>query len=261
MNDTVFDISQAAGTYYVRTGTTNAKFASSNKKLTLLKPGTFPTCTYSSTTEIISPLAKSMEMQIGDGLYIPVTSTTFSTTALIDDLPSGSSLVIRICQKATATVPASADRIITLYSRGAAPTTLVYDPTTNTLTGCSSAMQYKFDTSTGWSSISGTTLYLQRYASADRDVKVYVRTKPTATAAASVPVEFTIPQKAATTNYSDVPADEESMTPDVLAPDGTEQKLEVTIDPESMTFDTAISEDVNRVVEANGNTLHPITNQ
>lgn len=246
VNEIVFDTPQAAGTYYVRNGTTNAKFASANKSLTLVKPGAVPNCIYNSTTEIISSLSTSMEMRIGDGLYTRVTGTTFSTTALIDGLPSGSNLIIRIRIMATATAPASAERVITLYSRGAAPTTLVYDPTTNSLSGCSSAMQYKLDTATGWTAITGTTLNLQRYASASREVKVYVRTKPTTTAAASIPVEFIIPQKVsntiATTDYLDDPTDTESTIPDVTIPESTEQGFEDDMTIDTMTSDTANSD-------------------
>lgn len=49
---------------------------------------------------------------------------------------------------------------------------------------------------TGWKSLSGTSLNLQSYASGERDVKIYVRLKPTNSASASLPMEIVIPKLA-----------------------------------------------------------------
>lgn len=240
VNDIVLDIPTATTTYYVRNGTTAEAFASSNKSISLAKPGTAPSCTYNSTTEMISSLSTSMEMQIGNGAYVPVSETTFSTTTLIDSLPSGSNLIIRIRRMATETAPSSVEKTFTIYSRGLPPTTLVYDSTTNLLSGCSTMMQYRLDTATKWTAITGKTLNLQNFASADRDVKVFVRTKATATAAASLPVEFIIPQKVSNTidatDYWDIPPEEEYVTD----PENVEHDLYV--DADSMPYGSGILE-------------------
>lgn len=190
----VFDIPATSVTYYVRNKATEQAFISSNKSITLSKAGSAPSCSYSSTTEKITSLSTRMEMKIGNGAYEDVTATTFSTTELIDNITKGSTLTIAIRYKATATAPASLEKVFTLYPRGEKPTNLVYDFGANSLKGCNSTMEYRLDTATSWTGLSSSALILQSYAKTDRNVKVYVRTKPTTTAAASLPVEFTIPQ-------------------------------------------------------------------
>lgn len=188
-----------------------------------------------------------MEMQIGDGAYAPVSETTFSVAELIDSLPSGSSLEIHVRKTATETAPASAVKAFTLYSRGARPSTLIYNSATNSLSGCSTSMQYRLDTATSWTAISGTTLNLQSYASADRDVKVYVRTKATNTAAASLPVEVITPQKVSTaidfTDYSDIPTDTGTTAFDVTIPEDMECDFGGYVHTESMVSDATTTED------------------
>lgn len=190
----VFDLPSSSTTYYVRVKSTDSSFASNTKSLTLSKPGSAPSCSYSTTTELISSLSTAMEMKIGNGVYTPVTGTTFSTTSLLDNISSGSTLTISIRKIATESAPASLDKVFTLYARSTAPSTLVYNAAANSISGCSSSMQYRLESATSWTSISGATLNLQSSASPDQDVKVYVRMKPTSTAAASLAVEFIIPQ-------------------------------------------------------------------
>ena len=136
-------------------------------------------------------------MQIGNGAFSPVTATTFSTTDLINTIAPGGNIVIQVRTMATTTAPASANKVITLYARSAAPSSLVYNYETNTITGCSSSMQYMRDTDTAWRSISGSKLDLKSSVSTERDVKVYIRMKPTTTSSASNPVEFMIPRASA----------------------------------------------------------------
>lgn len=193
-NGVVFDIPASSTTYYVRVKATTQSFASSNRTITLSRAGSAPSCTYDSTNELIKSLTTKMEMRIGNGAFSPVTSTTFSTTDLINTIAPGSSIVIQVRTMATAKAPASANRVITLYARSAAPSALVYNYDTNTITGCSSSMQYMRDTDTAWRAISGSTLNLKSSVSTERDVKVYIRMKPTTTSSASNSVEFTIPR-------------------------------------------------------------------
>lgn len=189
-----FQIPDSSIKYYIRLKPTEQSFASAKQTVTLLKPGSVPGCSYNTTTELITALTEKMEMKIGDGTYTAVSEKTFSTSALIDSLSTGESLNIYVRTMATATAPASKDKIFTLYARSAAPSTLNYDYATNKLNGCSSSMQYRLDDEESWESIYGTKLDLQPFASAERDVIVYVRMEPTSTASASKPVEIVIPQ-------------------------------------------------------------------
>ncbi len=194
-NDLIFDLPEAATTYYIRHKATNQAFASANKSLTLAKPGTAPRCSYNRTTEKITSLTTKMEMKIGSGAYTPVSETTFSTTELIDSLSSGGSITITVRTQATATAPASKEKEFVIYARSNQPTGLAYNTATNTISGCSTAMEYRLDSSSSWIAISSKTLNLQSSASTDRDIQVYIRMKATTTASASLPVEFTIPRK------------------------------------------------------------------
>lgn len=193
--DIIFDLPTSATTYYIRNKATDHAFASSNKSLTLASPGAAPLCSYSRTTEMITSLTTKMEMKIGNGAYTPVSETKFSTTELIDSLPSGASIAITVRTQATATAPASKEKEFALYARSSQPTGLTYNSATNTISGCSTAMEYRLDSASSWTAISSKTLNLQNYASTERDIQVYIRMKATTTAAASLPVEFTIPRK------------------------------------------------------------------
>lgn len=190
----IFDIPSSSIKYYIRIKSSDYSFASANKSLTLLKAGSAPGCSYNTTTEQITSLSNTMEMKIGDGSYTPVSETTFSTSELIDNLSVGDTLVISVRKMASQTAPASKEKTFSIYARSASPSTLTYDYASNSLSGCTSAMQYRLDDETSWRSISKSTLNLQSYASPDRDVIVYVRMKPSTTASASKSVEFTIPQ-------------------------------------------------------------------
>lgn len=64
-------------------------------------------------------------------------------------------------------------------------------------------MEYRLDTASTWTSISGKTVSLKKAVSADHDVLVYVRMKATTTASASLPVEFVIPRGATVSALSD----------------------------------------------------------
>lgn len=190
----IFKIPDSAVKYYIRIKPNDRSFASANQTLTLLKAGSVPSCSYNTVSEVISSLSNKMEMKIGDGTYTPVSETVFSTTDLIDTLSAGDSLVICVRTMAVQTAPASMDRIVTLYARSEAPSTLEYDFAANAVNGCTSDMQYQLAGETTWRSISRPVLVLQSFAGAEQDVTVYVRMKPTNTAAASKTVQFVIPQ-------------------------------------------------------------------
>lgn len=190
-----FDVTgTASATYYVRYAKTGEGEASQVREIVLPGKKTAPSASYNSTTETFSGLSTSMEVQFGDGSYEPITGKTLNVSDRIDTIADGETLSVNIRQKGTATLPSGLIKSFTLYPRLAAPASVTFNPAPLTLTGCSSAMQYRTDTQTAWTNLSGSTLYLTNFASAERDVVVYVRTKPTTKNAASKPIEFTIPK-------------------------------------------------------------------
>lgn len=191
-----FDVTGTASeTYFVRYASPGeGEKASQVKEIVLPGKKAAPSASYDSTTETFSGLSTSMEVQFGDGSYEPITGKTLNVSDRIDTIADGETLSVNIRQKGTATLPSGLIKSFTLYPRLAAPASITFNPAPLTLTGCSSAMQYRTDTQTAWTNLSSSTLYLANFASAERDVVVYVRTKPTTKNAASKPIEFTIPK-------------------------------------------------------------------
>lgn len=190
-----FDVTgTASATYYVRYAKAGEEDASQVREIVLPGKKTAPSASYNSTTETFSGVSTSMEVQFGDGSYEPIAGKTLNVSDRIDTIADGETLAVNIRQKGTATLPSGLIKSFTLYPRLAAPTSVVFNPAPLTLTGCSSSMQYRTDAQTAWTNLSGSTLNLTNIASAERDVVVYVRAKPTTRNAASKPVEFTIPK-------------------------------------------------------------------
>lgn len=190
-----FDVSGTASeTYFVRYAASEGVKASQITELVLPGKKAAPSASYDSTTETFSGLSTTMEVQFGDGSYESITGKTLNVSDRIDTITDGETLSVNIRQKGTATLPSGLIKSFTLYPRLAAPASITFNPAPLTLTGCSSAMQYRTDTQTAWTNLSSSTLYLANFASAERDVVVYVRTKPTTKNAASKPIEFTIPK-------------------------------------------------------------------
>lgn len=190
-----FDVSGTASeTYFVRYAASGDVKASQITELVLPGKKVAPSASYDSTTETFSGLSTTMEVQFGDGSYEPITGKTLNVSDRIDTIADGETLSVNIRQKGTATLPSGLIKSFTLYPRLAAPTSVTFNSVPLTLTGCSSAMQYRTDTQTAWTNLSSSTLQLTSLASAERDVVVYVRAKPTTKNAASKPIEFTIPK-------------------------------------------------------------------
>ena len=194
----VFDIPDSNTKYNVRYKATPESFASSDDSITLSKRGTAPTSAYSTTTEIITKLTSAMEISYNSGEYtaIPAEVTSLDMSEIIDKLSANETMTVKIRKSATSDDPASLDKIFILYPRLASPTTVTYDKAAVSLSGVSSAMQYRLETSTSWTDLTSTKLSLLSYASPETDIKVYVRYEATATNSASLPVEFTIPKLA-----------------------------------------------------------------
>lgn len=190
----VFDLPSSNATYYVRTKADIDDFASVNKTLTLKKSSSAPSCSYSTTTEKLTSVSTSMEISYNGSAYEAITASSMDMAEIVDDIPSGETMVIKVRTAATETSPASAAKTITLYSRAITPTTVVYNPVAISMTGTASTMQYRVSTASSWTSISGTTVSLLPKVSSEEDVIVYVRYKPTSTKAASRPVIITVPK-------------------------------------------------------------------
>ena len=182
-------------TYFVRySAAGNDGKASEIKELVLPGKKAAPDVTYDLTNETFLRLSNTMEIQFGDNNYVPLTNTTLEVSDIIDSIAAGDKLTVNVRQKGTATLPSGMAKSFTLYARAAAPTSVTFNPIPLTLTGCTTSMQYRPDTTTKWTNVPGTTLNLVNFASGDRDVVVYVRARPTSNNAASRPIEFTIPK-------------------------------------------------------------------
>lgn len=180
--------------YYVRYSEAGTGTASQVQEVMLPgKPFAPSAVYYNSTPETFTGLSSAMEIRFGNGSYEPITATTLEVADVIDTIADGDTLTVSVRQKGTATRPSGLPKTFTLYPRAAVPTSVTFNPIPLTLTGCTSAMQYRADTQTAWTS-AGTTVSLLNFASGDRDVIVYVRTKPTSKNAASKTVSFTIPK-------------------------------------------------------------------
>ena len=192
----LFDPETSTNTYYVRIKADSQSFASANKNISMASKPTAPSCSYSTTTEMITSLSDAMEIRYNGGAYATVTTgvTTLDMSSLVNGLTTGQTMVINVRKKATATAPAGTDKVFTLYPRLAAPTTIAYNPVSISCTGVASSMEYSIDNGATWKAVSGTTLSLETAASPTNTVDVKIRYKATSSNAASLPAQFTIAQ-------------------------------------------------------------------
>ena len=194
-SDIAIDIPTANATYYVRTkGVTGTSVASQNKTLTLLKRGTAPGTSINTTNETIGALSTAMEMQINNSAFTAIETATsaYDVSGLINSLTSGTT-TINIRTAATSTAPASALRVITLYPRLSAPSGISYNANNFVVSGLANTMQYRVLGATNWTNLTAATLNVASLLSADDDVILEIRYKPTATASASQSVNTTLP--------------------------------------------------------------------
>lgn len=181
-------------TYYVRYSANGTQTASQVKELILPGKQAAPSATYNRTTETISGLSTAMEIQFDEGEYTPLSATTLNISDIIDTIPADKTLSVNIRRAASGSSQAGLSQVLTINTRADAPTSVIFNPIPISLTGYSSGMEFQTDTDTGWRNMPGTELKLLNYASAERDVTVYIRVKPTAANSASKSVEITIPK-------------------------------------------------------------------
>lgn len=193
-DDIVLEIPNSSVTYYIRYKSTSENFASQNKSISLSKKSTAPSLTYNTTTETITGLSTAMEISYNGSEYIPIEKGVNSLDLSERITKLAEPLIINIRRSATATTPASMIKAFTINSRLSPPINVVYNQASISLSGVSAKMQYRFETSSSWTTFTGTTFNLLAYANKDQDVKLFVRYGPTSTNSASLPVEFIIPK-------------------------------------------------------------------
>lgn len=159
---------------------TASSFASYNKALTLYAPGSAPKNSLNITTETLS-LAATIEYRIDNGSYttLPSGTTTFVATDLINALSGSDTRQITIRFAATAVKPASKEKVITLVARRAAPSTVVYNASNQTVSGTSSAMQYRVAGTASWLDIIRTSFSVASLLDGNTNVVLEFRFKPT----------------------------------------------------------------------------------
>lgn len=187
----VLETPAANTSFYVREKATKDNFASSQASFTLYGRGYAPSCSYSTTTELLTGISEKLEYSLGSA-YIDGTGEAIDLSAFVDKLTQ--SVQIKVRSKVTETKPSSKEKVITIYPRAAKPTGVSYDAAAKTLTGTANTMQYKIGEAGAWKSISGKTVNLSSHVSATENVTVYVRTKPTSKLSASKPITFIIPK-------------------------------------------------------------------
>ncbi len=151
-----------------------------------------PTCTYNSSTETLTGLSNAMEMSINGGAYAPAGSS-YNFTSMIDNLTSGT-ISVNVRVAATYSAPAGTIKVFTIYPRLSTTPSVAYDPVTMSLTGTTTAMEYKLKTATAWTAAKATTTDVRSLISSTTDEIVEIRYKATANNSASQSVEFTILQ-------------------------------------------------------------------
>ena len=198
-NSMIFEIPSSSASYYLRYPATDTEIASKVTVFTILAMPSAPSITYDSTSEEFTGLTTDMEVKINDGTYVPVDNNWISGTAvvdLIDNLSSGSTTAASFHVPASATIPLSKEKVITLYSRLQTPTALKFNPVTFVLTGTSSSMQYRVKDAASWTSISLTSVNLSSLVNNVSETIIEARYKPTTTNSASHTVDITLPKLA-----------------------------------------------------------------
>lgn len=176
----VFDLPTAGKTYYIRLKSTASSFASYNRALTLYAPGSAPTNSLNMTTETLT-IAATIEYRIDNSSYttLPSGTTAFVVTDLINALSGSDTRQITIRFAATAVKPASKEKVITLVARRAAPNTVVYNASNQTVSGTTSAMQYRVAGAASWLNISKTSFSVASLLNGNTNVVLEFRFKPT----------------------------------------------------------------------------------
>ncbi len=183
----VYDLPESNVNCHIRNKSTQESFASANKGITILAPGGQPNLRHYVLLEFIEDFTVNMEYSWDGGEYSPVGDRkSMLVTETIDSIPEGQIKTLCVRCTATASKPASKDKVIILYGRNPAPTGLIFDPKTNILSGVDKTMQYReAGSNNSWKSISNTTLNLKSFISGRENIVIEIRYTATQNSSAS----------------------------------------------------------------------------
>ncbi len=196
----VFDLPAADTAYYVHYANPESK----SKPLTMRTIPAAPSVALNILTEQLTGLDTTMEIKIDDGDYFPVTNSVVAAGAspFIDAVEAGNTATMHIRVRASELYPQGPEQTLTLYPRTSAPSGLSYNPITATVSGVTTAMQYRVQNGT-WANVTGTTQNVEALLSATSDVTLEVRKKAVSgVSSASPTVTLTLNQLPAAPNLS-----------------------------------------------------------
>jgi len=197
-------VGPAARTYQVRYSSTADAFASMPRSVAVRSRPAAPNAAYNGTSDTITGVSRLMEF----GLSANGPWTSASTTSLTRSEFGSAAVSIFVRVSATATVPASAAREVRVPAPGGAIVgSFVVNYGAETITGVARGMEYSVNRGGRWTAISGNVLNISNLipaASAANDVELWIRTKGTNTAAASLHTVVILNKRPATPPASEM---------------------------------------------------------
>lgn len=162
--------------YLVRYKASGDSQESKSKQIVLKKRAYAPGVSFDIYSEKMSYLGLDMEYDINNsGKFVPVTQDMIDNgiSNIIDSIPNEKACIFKI-RKSAGVMPASEVKEIKLFGRKEYPTNISFTPNTYTFVGVPANTQYSFDGIT-WNSLSTGVNNLEQYASADKEVEVYLK--------------------------------------------------------------------------------------
>lgn len=162
--------------YLVRYKASGDSQESKSKQIVLKKRAYAPGVSFDIYSEKMSYLGLDMEYDINNsGKFVPVTQDMIDNgiSNIIDSIPNEKACIFKI-RKSAGVMPASEVKEINIFGRKEYPTNIILTPNTYTFVGAPANTQYSFDGIT-WNSLSTVSNNLEQYASADKEVEVYLK--------------------------------------------------------------------------------------
>jgi len=202
-------------TLRIRVKATIVAAASQQTTFTLPRRQTAPRAAdvrFDGLTERITGLTNLMEYRIGaTGDFIAVPAATNLPDPVVD-----TAQMYQIRVRATSTLPASATLNVTVPARAAAPNA-VYNGSTDTITGVTTAREFSLDGGNTWIRCTGATIPRSALGTND-PITVQIRTAATTTVRASNIREVIVPAAAAYGSAPDLTYNEQDETVDGVTP-------------------------------------------
>ena len=185
--------------------------ASAVLSITIPARAAAPNAVYNGALDAITGVTTAMEYSVNSGAWVRSTATSIPRSLIGSDAAA----TVRVRRAATATAPASSIREISVPpkpSPGAAPTGLVYNTTSETVTGVTNLMEYSTN-GTSWKAINGNTLSVSSLipsaTSNINSVVLSIRFRATGSGSAATPpsqpaTPITLYRRQATPRASDV---------------------------------------------------------